>query len=160
MSKTVAIIRVEGLLAKDRNITGTSTPSGSEIAAMLTAAGHVLYYVSEEPNRARVLNWFETERGDPSAKILPSEMDDPIQFVRSLGYDVRYYVDCVPSRIAYALEKGVVGLLVAAPAYMRPEFRPGWRGPVTEWADLTGAIDDERNTKAEDDRGQASLFSD
>jgi hypothetical protein len=31
---------------------------------------------------------------------------------------------------------------------------------VTEWADLTGAIDDERNTKAEDDRGQASLFSD
>jgi hypothetical protein len=160
MSKGAMLMRIEGVLSKE-TLVGPAQPSGVRMLALADSLDLTVYYVTDG-SATKAVEWLETEAKQRGARVIPTDVEDPITMVRSLGYEVQFYIDSQPSRVAYAMDKGATGILFAEPAYMRPEFRPGWRGGVTEWGVLTGAMEEERATKADDDRqpdGPDQLFS-
>ena len=153
--KTAVLIKIENVLTKE-GVQGSITKPGLALLQLFQSEEHTLFFLTDEDRRDNVLSWLDLEtpfRLDDS-KVIDAADDDPITTVRYLGWDVLFYIDSNPSRIAYAMNKGVTAILVAAPQYQRPEFRPTHRGPVSPWNELIGAMETQVAEREVDGRGE------
>jgi beta-phosphoglucomutase-like phosphatase (HAD superfamily) len=75
-----------------------------------------------------------------------------IERYRALGWTVGLFVDGDPARVAAALAQGVTGVLVAHPAYSRPEWRPDASAGPRKWTSLVREVEHQAEMKATDKR--------
>lgn len=145
------LIKIENALSKD-GVSGPVTDPGMLLLQMLGATGHRLFFLTDgDQHFAR--NWLTSETTiRENFVVLDSKDDDPITSVRHLGFEVVLFVAADPRLISYAMDKGVPAWMFVAPEYIRPEFRPDYRGPVKAWGELVDAIDARRAQRSEDDR--------
>lgn len=152
-TRVASLIKVENVLSRD-GLSGPLTDAGQQMLRMLQSTGQQIFFLTEEEMRSKVIAWLYSEaylRPD-TARIIDAADDDPITTVRYLGWEVQFYIDSDPSRVAYAMDKGVTSLLMAAPEYQRPEFRPNYRGPVRAWDTLIDAIAKQKEQRSADAR--------
>lgn len=66
---------------------------------------------------------------------------------RSQGFDISLYVTAEPATAANMLREGVPTLLLAHPAYARPEFRPDHERGMKPWAEIEDEVTEAAKVK-------------
>jgi hypothetical protein len=164
----LAIIQVEGVLAQVFSTLSAAKPINDSLflyeglrqhwkIALVTAA-------ATDPDEAR--HWlklhsfvkFDHLECMPSRhRLVPLQWltDDTIDGYRSRGWEIGLYVSADPSVVKLSLVRGVPGMLMTHPLYMRPEHRPDATLEPRPWDTLVQEINQQQEMKANDRRMEA-----
>lgn len=151
------VLSVEGILTKAPDLhTEPPTILGKTLFATLKDQ-HRLLLVSTNPDHALVKEWLLKERfkGYATLQCKPrnsalSDSNWKASIVREMlseGWEVGAFFDADPASVQAVFMEGVPSLLLAAPQYARPEWRPDSEKSIRPWDQLVSTIEKEALVK-------------
>lgn len=157
MGTATAIVAVEGVLADQASgpfAASRPIDNGVKLVRSLEQMGFRIVFLAEGEQLAIVQNWLQVNLMllQTPQVVVDMSAAETITWVRSVGYDLTYYIDANPEVCAEAIRSGVTTLVFANPSYARPEFLPDAKRTIKPWSVLEQEIIAQKERHAKDGR--------